>query len=195
MSDRQSPSGRRRRVRSVWPSMVPLAVVWCLLWGEFSLFNVLAGALVGAVVVIAFPMPPLHLHLRPRPVALAVLVGKFVVDVVVSSVRVAWTALRPGASSLTNAIVRVELATPSDFVLTVVAQMTSLIPGSIVVDVHRARHTLYLHVLDVNSAEEADEFRQRVLEQEERVVAAIGGYAHDIDERSDRPVREGGTER
>ena len=80
-----------------------------------------------------------------------------------------------------NAVVEVNLRTPSDFVLTVVAEMTCLIPGSLVVEARRSTHTLFLHVLDVGDRAGAERFRASVLAQEARVVRALGGHIDHLD--------------
>jgi multicomponent Na+:H+ antiporter subunit E len=171
------------------PVLAWLTVVWVVLWGSLSPLTVVGGFLVAVVACLVFPLPPLRLAVRVRPLALLWLVVRFAVDVVVSSVQVAIVVLRPGRP-LRNAVVEVNLRTPSDFVLTVVAEMTCLIPGSLVVEARRSTHTLYLHVLDVGDLEGVERFRQGVLDQETRVVGAIGRQVDHLDEtRPDRPSR------
>ena len=171
------------------PVLAWLTVVWVVLWGSLSPLTVVGGFLVAVVACLVFPLPPLRLAVRVRPLALLWLVVRFAVDVVVSSVQVAIVVLRP-RRPMRNAVVEVNLRTPSDFVLTVVAEMTCLIPGSLVVEARRSTHTLYLHVLDVGDLEGVERFRQGVLDQETRVVRAIGRQVDHLDEtRPDRPSR------
>jgi multicomponent Na+:H+ antiporter subunit E len=174
------------------PMLGWLTVVWVVLWGSLSPLTVLGGFLVAVVACLVFPLPPLRLAMRVRPLPLLWLVLRFAVDVVVSSVQVARVVLRP-ARPLRNAVVEVNLRTPSDFVLTVVAEMTCLIPGSLVVEARRSTHTLFLHVLDVGDQEGVERFRQGVLDQETRVVRAIGRHVgHLQDPPPDRPTRPPG---
>ncbi|MFI5429065.1 Na+/H+ antiporter subunit E [Aeromicrobium sp. UC242_57] len=105
-----------------------------------------------------------------------------------SSVQVALVVLRPGRP-LRNGVVEVNLRTPSDVVLTVVAEMTCLIPGSLVVEARRSTHTLYLHVLDVKDEAGAERFRQSVLDLETRLVRALGRHTDHLDELP--PTAEG----
>ncbi|MBS4754263.1 Na+/H+ antiporter subunit E [Nocardioides sp. zg-ZUI104] len=170
-----------------WPMLLWLTVVWVVLWRDISPLTVLGGLVVATIACLVFPLPPLHVDVRVRPVALLVLVGRFVFDVVRASVQVAWVVLRP-QRPLRNGIVEVNLRTPSDFVLTVVAEMTSLIPGSIVVEARRSTHTLFLHVLEVGDEAGAERFRRSVLAQEARVVRALGRHTDHLDDRpDDRP--------
>ncbi|GAA0607171.1 Na+/H+ antiporter subunit E [Sporichthya brevicatena] len=171
-----------------WPMLLWLTAVWMLLWGQLSLLTALGGLAVAVVASIVFPLPPVRLNLRVRPLALVRLVTKFFTDVVVSSIQVARVVLRPRQRPLRNAIVEVNLKTPSEFVLTVVAEMTCLIPGSLVVEARRSTHTLFLHVLDVGDAEGAERFRQSVLAQEDRVVRALGAEIAHLDDLPDDPA-------
>lgn len=167
--------------------LVWLTIVWVALWGNVSVLTVVGGLAVAVLVSLVFPLPPLRLDLRVRPVPLLVLLGRFAVDVVRSSVQVAVVVLRP-RRPLRNAVVEVNLRTPSDFVLTVVAEMTCLIPGSLVVEARRSTHTLFLHVLDVGDREGVERFRQGVLDQEARVVRALGRHVDHLAEPPPTPA-------
>ena len=172
---------RPARYRSLQlPMLAWLTVVWVALWGDVSVWTVAGGLVVGTIGCLVFPLPPLRLDVRIRILALLWLVVRFAADVVVSSVQVAWVVLRP-SRPLRNAVVEVTLRTPSDFVLTVVAEMTCLIPGSLVVEARRSTHTLFLHVLDVGDRAGAERFRASVLAQEARVVRALGGHVAHLD--------------
>lgn len=163
------------------PMLTWLTMIWVVLWGDVSLVTVAGGFVVARLACLVFPLPPLRLDVRIRPVPLLWLVARFVADVVVSSVQVARVVLRRGRPPR-NAVVEVSLRTPSDFVLTVVAEMTCLIPGSLVVEARRSTHTLFLHVLDVGDAAGVEQFRQSVLDQESRVVKAFGHHVDHLDE-------------
>ncbi|MDP3893456.1 Na+/H+ antiporter subunit E, partial [Nocardioides sp.] len=73
-----------------------------------------------------------------------------------------------------NAIIEVPLRTPSDLVLTIVGQMLSLIPGSLLIEARRSTHTIYLHILDVADATDCGAAREHALALEARVVRALG---------------------
>ena len=76
-----------------------------------------------------------------------------------------------------SAIVAVGLRAPSDLNLTMTAEALSLVPGSLIVDVDRRRGVLYVHVLGVESAGQAEQFKQDVLDLERRIVRAFGSPA------------------
>jgi multicomponent Na+:H+ antiporter subunit E len=150
-----------------------LTVVWVLLWGSLSAGTVVGGVVVGTSVCLVFPLPPLRMRVKVRPLRLAWLILHFLWDVVAASVQVARTTLRFGRQPI-NAVIEVDLRTASDFVLTVVAEMVSLVPGSLVVEARASTHTLFLHVLDVGDRAGAEAFREQVFALERRVVLALG---------------------
>ena len=162
------------RARGLRPwVLVWLTVVWVALWGDLSGFLVVAGLVVAVVVCLVFPLPRVQLHLRVRPLHLGRLVLRFLLDVVLASAQVAWITLQLHRQPR-NAVIEVQLHTPSDFVLTVVAEMTSLVPGSLVVEARRSTHTLFLHVLDARDQAGVDRMRRDVHALERRVVLAFG---------------------
>lgn len=186
-------SPRPARLRSLQlPVVVWLAVVWVALWGDLSLGNVLAGLLIGVAVCLVFPLPPLRMRVQVRPLRLLWLVARFLADVVAASFEVAVKTLQFGRLPR-NAVIEVDLRTDSDFVLTVVAEMVSLVPGSLVVEARRSTHTLFLHVLDVGDQAGADAFRERVFALERRVVLALGADTAPVHQPPESRPRVEGT--
>ena len=115
--------------RVPWWEVAWLTAVWVLLWGDLSVGNVLAGAVIGVAVCAGLRMAPLQFHGRVRPLGLARLVGRFVVDLVRASFEVAAIALRPGYTPR-GAVIGVRLRSQSDLYLTLTAELCSLVPGS-----------------------------------------------------------------
>lgn len=159
---------------SLQPSVIVwLTLVWTGLWGDISVLVVLSGVVVAVVVCVVFPMPPLGMNLRVHPLHLAWLVTRFLWDVLVASAQVAWTTLQLHRQPR-NAVIEVDLTTHSDFVLTIVAEMVSLVPGSLVVEARRSTHSLFLHVLDARDTAGVEKMRRQVFALERRVLRAFG---------------------
>lgn len=159
-------------------NVVWLTLVWVLLWGSFSWGNLLNGFLVAMLVLFVFPLPRVADMAALRPLAVVVLVGRFVWDVTVSGFRVAWAAFRP--RSPRSAVIRVQLRSHSDFILATTAAMTTLIPGSVAINTSRLHGVIYLHVFDVpvrKPQKYLDAFRDTVLRQEERLLRAFASRA------------------
>lgn len=170
---------RRKGAVQAW-TVVWMGLVWCLLWRDFSVANVLSGVALGVLVQVAFPLPPLVLPGRIRPAAVVVFFAVFTADMLRASLEVSWQVLRwwqPPRS----AVIEVDLDSDSDLVLTFVALVVSLVPGSVVVEARRSTHTLFVHVLDAVDAAGVERAREHVLTVERRVVRALG---------ADRPPRK-----
>jgi multicomponent Na+:H+ antiporter subunit E len=158
------------------PAVIWLVLVWVMLWGTWAWANVVTGLLVAIGLMTLLPLPPVVLGGRLNPVGLARFVGRFVRDLVVSSVHVAWRAVAPGPEPR-SAVVAVRLRSRSDLLLTMTAEALTLVPGSLVLDVDRTTGMLYAHVFDVHGPEGVERFRATTLELEARVIRAIGSPA------------------
>jgi len=158
------------------PAIVVLTAVWVLLWDQVSVFILVTGVLLAMLVSLVFPLPPIELHGRIRPLGLLRLGARLLTDLVRSSVSVVALAFRFGAAPR-SAIIRVQLRTQSDLYLTQTAELVSLVPGSIVLEVHRSTHTIYLHVLDKVEPADLDRAHHDVLDAEARVLRAFGSAA------------------
>jgi multicomponent Na+:H+ antiporter subunit E len=159
-----------------------LTGIWVLLQGSITWGNVLSGVLLGALVLVAFPLPRLITGVHLRPVALVVLTVRFLSDLVVASVRVAWQAVRPGPV-VTGRVLQVQLVGDADLFRTITAEMVALVPGTVVIDLDSDTGLLLLHALDVHSDEEVEATRRSVRGQERRVLRAFS---------PDHPDHEGG---
>jgi multicomponent Na+:H+ antiporter subunit E len=192
LKQRRDGTFRPARYRSLQlPVVLWLTLVWVALWGDLSVANVLGGLLVGTLVCLVFPLPPLRMDLHIRPLPLAWLVLRFLADVVAASVEVSVKTLQLHRQPR-NAVIEVDLRTHSDFVLTVVAEMVSLVPGSLVVEARRSTHTLFLHVLDAGDLRGVERMRRQVYALERRVVLALGSQTEHLDDpRDGRPSPEG----
>ena len=164
------------RLRHQLPLLAWLVVVWILLWGTWSWANLLSGAAVALAVTLLLPLPPVVGSTPVRPLPLIRFVGHFLVDLVISGAQVAWRALAPGGVRQ-GAIVRVQLRADSDLLLTMVAEATSLVPGSLVLDLDREQRVMTLHLLPVRDLDDVERKRARVLVVEGRLVRAFGSAA------------------
>ena len=160
-------------VVSQLPLFLGLVLLWALLWGKFSVLNLITGAVFAAIVSVVFYLPAVQLSGRVNLWRSLWLFVKLLWDIGRASVNVAWLALGPNYTA-TNAILAVHLRTRSDLILTWTAVATSIVPGSIVVDIERVDSTLYLHVINMHDSSETDKFRASVLATERRIVMAFG---------------------
>lgn len=152
--------------------MLTLAAVWVLLWGNLSVANVLAGVLLASAVLLVFPLPTVLVGLQVRPVALVSLVVRFQVQLVVASCQVAWQAVRPGPPP-PSAVFTAQLRSEDELFQTLTAEILSLVPGSLVIDLDSAARTVKVHALGVSTAADVDQMRRSIADTEDRVLAAF----------------------
>jgi len=155
-----------------------LTLVWLLLWGDFSLANLLAGVLVALLVMaIASPagvgwMQRTSIH----PISALAFLVYFLFQLVKSNLIVAWEIITPG-SRLNRAIIAVPMHVATDGLITLVGNAVTLTPGTLTVDVRDADPAtgtppvLYVHVLQVGDVHSA---RASVLKLERLAVKAFG---------------------
>jgi len=170
------PDGARRARHFSPAALVVLTGVWVLLWDQVSLFLVLTGLLLALLVGLVFPLPPIDLHGRFRPRQGLKLLGRLITDSYLASVDVIRLAFRLGTVPRSS-IVRVQLRSRSDLYLTVTAEQVSLVPGTIVLEAHRASSTLYLHVLGATDDAAIAAAMQGVLDAEARAIRTFGSAA------------------
>lgn len=160
-----------RRISTQIPTLLILTLVWTLLWGDFSWGNVLGGLGIATIVVTLMPLPPIGYMGVIRPWHWTVLTVSFIRQLTWASFRVAFHALNPRFKPV-GAIIGVQLRNPGDLYLTITSEMSSLIPGSLVIEAHRLTGMVYLHVLDLEVYGGEDKVRSDVQRLEERVLRA-----------------------
>ncbi|HEX6947743.1 MAG TPA: Na+/H+ antiporter subunit E [Acidimicrobiia bacterium] len=164
---------RRPRFRKIsWGTVFWVALLWVLLWGDIHPGNILAGALIGVVVQELLPLPRVPYSGRIHPWYLLKLVLRFFTDLIVASFQVAAIALDPRRLPR-GAVIGVQTRSASDLYLTLTAQITTLVPGSVVVEAIRSNGMLYVHFIDVDFQGGVEGMRQGVLATEARVMRAI----------------------
>jgi multicomponent Na+:H+ antiporter subunit E len=154
---------RPRRISSI----VTLTLVWCFLWGSFSFAHVAGGVVIGAGIVLLGVGTEAFGSIRPIP--LAKLIWIVAIDLIKSTVNVAYEILTP-TDYTEEAIVAVDvpLDTRSHLLLLIVA--VTVTPGTAVVDADPDRGRLYLHLLHVNRV---DSTVEHVLELAELACRAL----------------------
>ncbi|MEU1691360.1 Na+/H+ antiporter subunit E [Streptomyces hirsutus] len=162
-----------RRVLRHLPMVGWLWLLWILLWGSVGPVVLVGGLLVAAAVVGSFFLPPVLPGAVPRPLAIGRLLVDLLKDLVGSGVTVAWQVLRYGGKTST-AIVEVPLHVDSDLLITAVAELTTIAPGTLVVEIDRRRQRLYVHALPVRDETDLARRRKAVQTVERRVARAVG---------------------
>ncbi|GAA2019538.1 Na+/H+ antiporter subunit E [Nakamurella flavida] len=162
---------RRTHWQTYLVALVVLVIIWIFLWGSINPVLIGIGVVCSAIVLFVFPLPSLEFRVGVHPGKAAVLIGRFLVDMVVASVHIAWLAIRPRLPR--TEVTTVQLTTDSDLVQALTALAVSLVPGSLIIEADPEERTLLIHVLDADQAT-MDEFANKVRAQERRIVEAFG---------------------
>jgi multicomponent Na+:H+ antiporter subunit E len=146
-----------------------LAAAWVALTGDLSPWGIGFGVALGAGCQrIAAPLGAGAGFRRVRPGRLAGLVVYFLWEVVVANVRVAAAVLGP-RRRLRPAIVAVPLVVDRDAEVVLLANLVTLTPGTLSVDLLGNPTVLYVHAMSTAGPEALrreikDGFERRILE-------------------------------
>jgi multicomponent Na+:H+ antiporter subunit E len=149
-----------------------LVLVWILLWGSISAANILSGLAIALLITVLLPLPVVPVEGRLHPLAMAKLLMVVAWNLVLSSLQVAWLAIKPGPPPL-SAVLRARVAVKSDLVLALAVNAINLTPGTMVLEIDRDRRLLYIHVLDVGSPRAVERFHREVGQLERLLIAAF----------------------
>lgn len=185
--------GARRRTRQSLVEqilyMVVLNIVWIFLWDSVSALTILTGLIVSFSVIRLFYLPPIQLSGRLNILWGTLFVFWFMWNVFLGSVQVAWLAVRRSPVDA-GAVVVVDLATRSDLLITLVTMVNGLIPGSLVIEIDRARAVVFVHALHCADNEQIEKVRAKTHEIETLLIYAIGS-PHDIEALNDARIERG----
>ncbi|MCL4806655.1 MAG: Na+/H+ antiporter subunit E [Thermoanaerobaculia bacterium] len=150
-------------------TFVFLALAWVALTGEVTLANLLQGAVLSGLLLALLRFPVRRrLRISKVPKAIGLLLY-FLKELLLSNASVARSILSP-LSSLTPGIVAVPLDLKSDAGIATLANLITLTPGTLSLDVSPDRRTLYVHSVHVD---DPDAFRREIKEGFERRVKEV----------------------
>ena len=161
---------RRASPRRIAGAMVWGIVVWCALWGDLSIANVLWGAVFTAATLWLVPITGGRNHVAIRPLAALRFAGWFVWALIRASAVVAWEVVTP-TNDINEGIVAVPLSTDAPGLMTLIANTVSLTPGTLTLEVRRQPPTIYVHVLHLRAIEDV---RADILTLERLASATFG---------------------
>lgn len=148
-----------------------LAVLWAAASGNFRPATLAAGFVLGYLVLfLTRPiLGPSSYHARLwRAIAFA---GWFLWELVASGLRVARDVVMPGLR-FRPGVLAVPLDVRSDAEITMLANLISLTPGSLSLDISPDRRVLYVHAMDIEDGD-VDAYRARLKSGMERRVREL----------------------
>ena len=146
-----------------------LAFIWAHVTGEFTLGSFATGFLLGYIVLfIASPVLDSGSYIRKFPLVIWLFVY-FLKELFLSSIRVAIDVLRPGSFKMHSGVIGIPLDVKTDFEITLLANMISLTPGTLSLDVSEDRKTLFIHAMYVDN-DDVESVRSVIKNGMERMV-------------------------
>ena len=125
---------------------IVIALIWAALTGSFSGPNLLLGAVLALAGLTLMRERVGRTRYLRKIWPVLQLAGMFFYELLASAVRVALVVLTPRLQ-LRPAIVAVPLTVKSDVEIALLANMITLTPGTLTIDVSDDRSVLYVHVL------------------------------------------------
>lgn len=148
---------------------VLLAVAWVFVTGSFSVLNGVFGFVLGlgALSLIREQIGTIGYVRRIRRVT--GLAGLFLYELLLSAIRVFKLVLTPDLSKLEPGFIAYPLTVDRDYEISMLANLITLTPGTLSVDVSDDRRTLYIHAIHVPDPEElradiANGFERKIME-------------------------------
>jgi multicomponent Na+:H+ antiporter subunit E len=166
----------RRVALRAWV-LVWLMLVWILLWGTVSAANIISGLAIALVITLLLPLPVVPIEGRLHPISLMRLIGLVAWYLVLSSLQLAWLAVKPGQPPL-SAVLRAHMAIKSDLVLALAVNIINLTPGTIVLEIDQVRRMIYVHVIDVGSDRAVSRFYRQIGQIERLLIASFEREEH-----------------
>ena len=151
-------------------SIVVLSVIWAAASGGLTLPNLLLGVVVAAAALLLIRDRLKSRGGLGRLLRFASLALLFLSELVLSAITVAVWTLRPNVrAGLAPAIIAFPLTVTRDIEITLLANLITLTPGTLSVDVSADHKRLYVHALDCRDPEGlkrqiADGFERKIIE-------------------------------
>lgn len=148
-----------------------LALVWVGMTGEFTPLNFAIGFALGLLILFFARRvvgPPNYLVKTAQVFELAAFL---LWELLLANLRVAYDVLTPGYH-MRPGVVAIPLDAKSDIEITLLANLITLTPGTLSLDVSSDRRVLYIHVMYVDN-DDLDEVRRKIKSGFERRVLEV----------------------
>ncbi len=147
---------------------VLLALAWAALTGSFTLANFVFGLVLSVAVFYLASEQSSAISTMVRLRRILSLVLLFIRELILSGWRVAKLVSSP-QMKLAPGIFSYELKVERDFEITLLANLITLTPGTLSVDVSEDRRILFVHAIDCSDIEEArrdirEGFERKIIE-------------------------------
>ena len=143
-----------------------LALAWAALFGDFSTIDLLTGFILGFIALWLIQSALWETSYFGKAPRVITLIVTFFWALIVANLRVAYSVLAP-QSKMRPGIAAIPLDIKSDLEITLLANMITLTPGTLSIDVSSDKQVLYVHGMHIQDLEE---FRREIKDGFERRV-------------------------
>lgn len=168
---RKAAAARRPSAHISVDLVVWMVFVWIAAFGSVEPLTLLAALAVALGIQWLFPLPNRSGVYAPHPFAVIWLILRFVWDMSRAAVHVTVLILFPRPRE--DAILRIEVRSGVPEYLAILVAMTTLVPGTVVVEVDTKERLVYLHCLDVEGQGGIAAIKSATLAQEARIIRAV----------------------
>jgi len=131
-----------------------IALGWCAATGSFSLGNLVFGALLAGAALYLVRGKVGGAGFWRKALAVLALTWLFIKELMLSAIRVGILVLRPNLGKRVRPqLIDYPLTVTSDAEITLLANLITLTPGTLSVDVSEDRKVLVIHAVDVPDRE------------------------------------------
>lgn len=151
---------------------IALAVIWAILEGEINLPNLVFGFVIGYAILLASRRAfgsSRYIGTANKLIRLALF---FMWELLVTNLTLAYDVLTPHMNLMKPRVIAVPLDLTSDIQITALANLLSLTPGSLSLDVSSDRRVLYVHFMYAQNAEAATRSIKEGIERRLRELTA-----------------------
>jgi len=143
-----------------------LALAWMALTGQFNPFNFVVGFLLAYLMLHLLQRSGDPISYFQRAPLLIRFAFFYLKELFVANLRVAATVLSP-RMEVTPAVIAIPLEAESELSISLLANLITLTPGSLTLDISVDSRVLYVHTM---YAEDMDKLRLGIKELERRVL-------------------------
>lgn len=150
---------------AIWNLLLGLA--WVLLSGDFTGLNLLVGLIFGYITLVLIEPQLDSLKGYPARVPRFIgFIGFFLKELIQANLRVAFDIVTP-PWHMKPGVIAMPLSARTEMEITMVANLISLTPGTLSLDVSDDRKVLYIHAMFLDNEEE---LRRNLKEMEHRAL-------------------------
>jgi multicomponent Na+:H+ antiporter subunit E len=146
-----------------------LALVWALMQGEVQEQHLIVGFILGYAIIGLVQRALGSRGYAIKGFQLIYFVLYVIWEIITASLALAWLLLQP-RMELSPAVVAIDLDVKSDAEIVLLANLITISPGTLSLDISTDRRTLYVHTVTLDDPEK---FRQKIKNGIERQVLGV----------------------